>query len=156
MAVMNFVVKKDDLSGPEIQVLVREHMAGMVSNSPEGGVHALPLDALRRPDVTFWSVWLGTDLCACGALKELDANHGEVKSMRTREKFLRKGAAREVLVRIIDEARRRGYTRLSLETGTGPAFDPAHALYLRFGFERCKAFAPYEENGFSTFMTRVL
>lgn len=153
---MGYVVKKDDLSGPEIQALLREHLAGMHASSPPGTVFALPLEGLRRPEVTLWSVWEGSELCACGALKELDATHGEVKSMRTRPAFLRKGAASAVLAHILDEAKRRGYARVSLETGTGPAFEAAHALYERFGFERCGAFAPYEPNDFSAFMTKAL
>lgn len=153
---MPYVVKQDDLSGPEIQQLLREHLAGMHASSPPGTVFALPLEGLRQPDVTLWSVWQGDELCACGALKELDARHGEVKSMRTRPQFLRKGAASAVLEQILHKAKHRGYARVSLETGTGPAFAAAHALYGRFGFVPCGAFPPYESNPFSTFMTRVL
>lgn len=153
---MPYVVKQDDLSGPEIQQLLREHLAGMHASSPPGTVFALPLEGLRQPDVTLWSVWQGDELCACGALKELDARHGEVKSMRTRAAFVRKGAASAVLERILREAQRRGYARVSLETGTGPEFAAAHALYQRFGFVRCGPFPPYEPNGFSSFLTKVL
>lgn len=153
---MTYVVKQDDLSGPEIQALLREHLAGMHASSPPGTVFALPLEGLRRPEVTLWSVWDGSELCACGALKQLDAGHGEVKSMRTRPAYLRKGAASAVLAHILAEARRRGYARVSLETGTGADFAPAHALYERFGFARCGPFPPYEPNGFSVFMTKVL
>lgn len=153
---MKYVVKQDDLSGPEIQALLREHLAGMHAASPPGTVFALPLEGLRQPGVTLWSVWNGGELCACGALKQLDAGHGEVKSMRTRPAYLRKGAASAVLAHILDEAKRRGYARVSLETGTSAEFEPAHALYERFGFERCGPFPPYEPNGFSVFMTKAL
>lgn len=153
---MAYVVKKDDLAEPEIQQLLNEHLAGMHASSPPGTVFALPLEGLRRPEVTLWSVWQGEQLCACGALKELEPGHGEVKSMRTRPEFLRKGAASAVLEQILREAKQRGYARVSLETGTGPAFAAAHALYERFGFEPCEAFPPYEPNDFSAFMTRVL
>lgn len=153
---MTYVVKQDDLSGPEIQALLREHLAGMHAASPPGTVFALPLEGLRRPEVTLWSAWNGSELCACGALKQLDAGHGEVKSMRTHQAYLRKGAASAVLAHILQEARRRGYARVSLETGTGADFEPAHALYERFGFERCGPFPPYEDNGFSAFMTKAL
>lgn len=153
---MTYVVKQDDLSGPEIQALLRQHLAGMHAASPPGTVFALPLESLRQPGVTLWSAWNGEELCACGALKQLDAGHGEVKSMRTRPAYLRKGAASAVLAHILDEAKRRGYARVSLETGTSAEFQPAHALYERFGFERCGPFPPYEPNGFSVFMTKAL
>jgi putative acetyltransferase len=153
---MNFDIRRDDLSGAEVQALVREHMAGMLSNSPLESVHALALEGLRKPEITFWSIWSDKELCGCGALKELDATQGEIKSMRTREKFLRMGVGQAALNQIITEAKARGYTRLSLETGSTPAFEPALALYQRNGFERCGPFADYKLDPFSIFMTKLL
>ena len=153
---MKLEVRLDDLSGAEVQDLLREHMAGMMSHSPIESVHALPLDKLRQPNISFWSVWSGDTICGCGALKELDATHGEVKSMRTRPAFLRQGVGQAALDQILQEARSRSYQRLSLETGTGPAFEAAHALYRRNGFEICGPFADYRLDPFSVFMTKLL
>lgn len=145
-------VRLDDLSSPDVQALIAEHLAGMHANSPPEHVHALAIEGLRMPGVTFWSAWQGHQLCGCGALKELDAHSGEVKSMRTRAGFLRQGVGRAVLDEIVRTARTRGYASLFLETGPGKAFEAAHALYLRNGFEWCGAFGDYEANDFSVFM----
>ena len=153
---MTFEIRRDDLSGSEIQMLIREHMAGMLSNSPLESVHALPLEGLRKPEITLWSVWHGHELCGCGALKELDITHGEIKSMRTKSQFLRMGVGQTVLNHIIQVAKARGYSRLSLETGSVEAFKPALALYQRSGFEFCDPFADYRPDPFSVFMTKVL
>ncbi len=149
-------IRIDDLRGPEIAGLLAEHLRGMHAHSPPGSVHALDLDALRQPHITFWSAWQGGDLLGCGALKALDAEHGEIKSMRTATAHVRKGVAAALLRTILDEAGRRGYRRLSLETGSGPAFEPAHALYAGFGFDRCGPFDGYTDDPFSVFMTREL
>ena len=119
-------------------------------------MHALPLEGLKSPDVTFWTVWEGDVLMGCGALKELDATHGEVKSMRTPAKLRRRGAGRAVLAHILSEAKARGYRRLSLETGSGAAFKPAQTLYSSFGFSCCGPFGSYKEDPYSTFMTLEL
>jgi putative acetyltransferase len=111
---------------------------------------------LRAPDITFWTVWDETELAGCGALKELGRDHGEIKSMRTATTYLRKGVATVVLRQIIGEARRRGYRRLSLETGAMPFFEPARALYAKFGFTRCAPFADYREDPNSVFMSMTL
>ena len=137
-------------------MLLAEHLAGMAEQSPPESIHALNLDGLRAPDITFWTAWDGDDLCGFGALKELSPAHGEIKSMRTALAHLRKGVAAALLAHIIEEARRRKYERLSLETGSGPGFDAAHALYRRFGFENCGPFASYRDDPFSRFMTLVL
>jgi len=118
--------------------------------------HALNLDGLRKPDITFWSAWQDSELVGCGALKELDAEHGEIKSMRTAVDHMRQGVGSFVLQHIISEAKRRGYRRLSLETGSMPYFAPAHALYQKFGFKRCAPFADYREDLNSVFMMREL
>ena len=149
-------IRLDDLTGPQIEALLREHMAGMLATSPKESVHAFDIDRLRQPDVTFWSVWDGAALVGCGALKEVDRTHGELKSMRTAKPYLRKGVAAALVEHMLGEARRRGYRRVSLETGSGPAFEPAQRLYERFGFRRCGPFAAYREDPFSVFMTREI
>lgn len=128
----------------------------MYEHSPPESVHAFSIDRLRQPDVTFWSAWDGGELMGCGAMKELDRAHGELKSMRTAAPHLRKGVASALVAHMLAEARRRGYRRLSLETGSGPAFEPAQRLYERFGFRRCGPFAGYREDPFSVFMTREI
>lgn len=149
-------IKIDDLKGSEVYELLQEHLRGMRQNSPPESVHALDIEALRRPEITFWTVWEDGELLGCGALKELDSEHGEIKSMRTSARHLRKGVAKNLLHHIIEEARRRGYRRLSLETGATEPFQPAHRLYSNFGFRRCGPFADYVEDSFSLFMTREL
>ena len=151
-----FEIRADDLSEPEVVTLLREHLASVALHSPPESVHALDLEALRAPDVSFWSAWLGLELVGCGALKELDASHGELKSMRTAAPHLRKGVAAAILEHMMNVARKRGYRRLSLETGSMEAFAPARALYARFGFELCGPFADYVEDPYSVFMTREL
>jgi putative acetyltransferase len=146
-------IKVDDLTGPEIAGLLEEHLVSMHIHSPPESVHALPIEKLRGPDITFWSVWEDGELLGCGALKELDAQHGEIKSMRTVLQHLGKGVGRAVLNHIIAEARRRGYRRLSLETGSMAAFEPARKLYQRAGFTYCAPFADYIEDPNSVFMT---
>ena len=150
------IIRPDDVLGPEMRRLIREHLAGMHQHSPPESVHALGLEALRQPGISVWSAWDGPELLGCGALKELDAAHGEVKSMRTATPHLRKGVAAALLTYIIAEARRRRYARLSLETGSGAAFEPARALYARFGFEECGPFADYIADPYSFFMTRAM
>ncbi|WNB91040.1 GNAT family N-acetyltransferase [Bacillus sp. NEB1478] len=150
------LIKKDDLTGMEIAGLINEHLYSMTLHSPPESIHALDLDSLRKPDITFWSVWESGELMGCGALKELDRQHGEIKSMRTSSSHLRKGVARNMLQYIIDEAKTRGYKRLSLETGSQKAFEPARRLYASFGFQNCQPFADYKEDPNSFFMTREL
>lgn len=152
----NVSVILDDLSSADVQALIAEHLAGMHSNSPPGHVNALAIESLRAKEVTFWSAWVKEGLCGCGALKELDPQTGEVKSMRTRAAFLRRGVGQAVLDEILRTARRRGYTRLVLETGTGPAFEAAHQLYLRNGFQWCGAFGDYTATDFNVFMAKAL
>jgi putative acetyltransferase len=146
----------DDLSGHDVHDLLREHMRNMHLHSPPESVHALDLDGLRQPEITFWTAWEGGELLGCGALKELDKTHGEIKSMRTAAAHLRKGVGRRMLQHILAEARRRGYRRVSLETGSGEAFQPAQRLYESFGFAYCGPFDGYVEDSFSVFMTLEL
>src|SRR6478609_8915431 len=149
-------IERDELSRPEIAELLKEHLASMFVHSPPESVHALPIEGLRSPDITFWSVWENGELLGCGALKELDPQHGEIKSMRTASKHLRKGIAAKLLEYILEEARRRHYKRVSLETGSMDAFAPAHHLYAKFGFSGCPPFADYVEDPNSVFMTKEL
>ena len=149
-------IKVDDLSGEEVRALLREHLLDAARHSPPESVHALDVEGLSRPEVTFWTVWEGDELLGCGALKELDAGHGEIKSMRTVAAHLRKGVASKMLDHIVQEARRRGYGRLSLETGSMEAFDPARRMYENFGFTYCGPFADYVEDPYSVFMTKEL
>jgi putative acetyltransferase len=156
MNTMHIETRVDDLSSPAVQALITEHLAGMHTNSPPGHVKALALDSLRQSDITFWSAWCGQSLCGCGALRELDSSSGEIKSMRTRAAFLRKGVAQTVLNEILRMARSRKYKRLYLETGTGPAFAAAHSLYLRNGFNWCGPFGNYDATDFNVFMEKTL
>ena len=143
----------DDLSGPEITALIGEHLRDMHVHTPPESIHALGLEKLRQPDITFWTVWEGDQLLGCGALKQLDATHGEIKSMRTARAHLRKGVAATVLRHILGVARQRGYRRVSLETGAMAVFEPAWRLYESFGFQRCGPFADYIPDPNSVFMT---
>jgi putative acetyltransferase len=149
-------ITPDDLTGPQIRALLEVHFAGMLASSPPGSCHFLDFDGLNAPDVTFWSIWDASSLAGCGALKQLDTCHGEIKSMRTAADHLGKGVGTAMLRHIIAEAKTRGMTRLSLETGSGDAFAAAHALYLRFGFEYCPPFGDYTDDPFSRFMTLEL
>jgi putative acetyltransferase len=146
-------IRVDDLNGPEIIQLLQEHLHSMTLHSPPESIHALDIEKLRKPDITFWTVWQDSKLMGCGALKELDAAHGEIKSMRTASAHLRKGVATAMLNHILGEARKRSYRRLSLETGSMEAFAPARSLYARFGFKPCSPFADYVEDPYSVFMT---
>lgn len=149
-------IKLDDLTGPEIIGLLEEHLRGVAVHSPPESIHALDLNGLRKPEITFWSVWEGEELMGCGALKELDSRQGELKSMRTASAHLRKGVAARLVEHIIAEAKGRGYERLSLETGSMEAFEPARKLYARYGFRPCGPFAQYREDPYSAFMTLEL
>jgi putative acetyltransferase len=148
-----FQITLDDLSHPEVAALLAEHLADMHEHSPPESVHALDLDALRKPDITFWSMWSKGELVGCGALKEIEPTHGEIKSMRTAKDFRGKGAGKAMLRHILDEARSRSYTRLSLETGSMAAFEPARRLYRSHGFTDCPPFADYSDDPNSVFMT---
>ena len=150
-------IREDDLTAPAVLDLLRLHLAGMEDESPPESVHALGAEALRGDDVSFWCVWDGDTLLGFGALKELDPGHGEIKSMRTAPAALRSGVGAAMLSHILAEARVRGYKRLSLETGSTAAFDAAIALYARFGFRPCGAFADYRaDDPFSRFMSLAL
>ncbi len=150
------IIREDDLSGPEIVALLDAHLDLMRSNSPPESVHALDLDGLRAPGVTFWTVWDGETLLGGGALKELDPTHGEIKSMHTAAAARGKGVARRLLAHIVETGCRRGYRRLSLETGATEDFAAARGLYAGFGFTPCGPFGDYLPDPFSAFMTLEL
>ncbi len=153
----DYAIAEDDLSGADIRALLEQHFAGMLANSPKDSCHFLDFEGLKGPGVTFWAVRNGDGVLAgCGALRAIDTAHGEIKSMRTADAFLRKGAGAAMLKHIIELARERGYKRLSLETGSGAAFEPAQALYRRFGFAECGPFGGYIEDPFSRYMTLEL
>jgi putative acetyltransferase len=145
-------VRLDDLSGPQTRDLLALHLSGMQANTPAGHVFALDLSGLQAPGMTVWSAWRGETIAAVGALKDHGAGLGEIKSMRTHPDHLRTGAGAAILDHIVGEARRRGLTRLSLETGRGPSFDAALALYRTRGFESGGAFGDYEASAFNQFM----
>lgn len=149
-------IRVDDLSSTATQALLRLHLMGMQSNSPPGHVFALDLSGLQTPNVTVWSAWQGDDICGIGALKQFDGTSGEIKSMRTHPDYLRRGVAAALLEHIINEARARGLQRLSLETGSGDAFEPALALYRRRGFVNGEAFSDYEKSDFNQFLHLAL
>lgn len=149
-------IRVDDLAGAEIRALLAEHLRDMHQFSLPESVHALDPGALLAPEITFWTAWSDRELLGCGALKELTPAHGKVKSMRTSSGHRRKGVARAMLQHIVAEARRRSYARLSLETGSMPAFEPARKLYESFGFTYCSPFADYSEDRNSVFLTRTL
>lgn len=150
------LIRRDDLRGPEIVAFLEEHLKEMYAVSPPESVHALDLDGLRKPEITFWAAWDGDLLVGCGALKELDSTHGEIKSMRTAAAYRGRGVASAMLAHIVEETVTRGYERLSLETGSEEFFAPARALYEKFGFVVCEPFADYWADPNSYFMTKAL
>jgi putative acetyltransferase len=149
-------IRPGDLRSSQVIELLNEHLRCMALVSPPESRHALDVDKLRDSSITFWTIWDGSELAGCGALKELDAKHGEIKSMRTASAYLRKGVGARMLSHIIAEATGRGYARLSLETGSMEYFEPARRLYTGFGFKTCGPFGPYREDPNSAFMTKEL
>ncbi|HSG33518.1 MAG TPA: GNAT family N-acetyltransferase [Sphingomonadaceae bacterium] len=151
-----YAIREDDLSGPEIAELLRFHLAEMHLWSPACKVHAMPIERLREPDVTFFSAWDGERLAACGAIKQLDNARGELKSMRAAPGYRGKGAGKAIFDRLVAEASNRGYRWLGLETGRTEPFEPARRLYERNGFTECPAFGDYVADEFSICMSREL
>lgn len=146
----------DDPERDDVRALLEEHLRNMHAITPAGSVHALDVGRLKVPSITFWSVRDGETLLGCGALKELDPTHGEVKSMRTPESARRRGAGRAMIHHIIAVARARGYARLSLETGASAPFLPARRLYESVGFTSCGPFGDYPDDPHSAFLTLAL
>ena len=152
----DYCIVEDDLTGAEVAALLELHLAEMHQWSPACKVHAMPLERLRQPDVTFYSAWDGETLAAVGALKHLDEGRGELKSMRAAPEYRGKGAGKAILHHLIAEARARGYTWLGLETGVPEPFVPARRLYASYGFTECEAFADYVLDEWSVCMSRPL
>jgi putative acetyltransferase len=146
----------DDLRGEPVRLLLEEHLRDMRSWSPPESVHALDLDQLRRPEISFWTLWEGDALLGCGALKDLGGQEAEIKSMRTANAHRGKGVGDAIMGHILGIARERGMKRLNLETGSQPQFAPARALYKRHGFTECGPFAAYAPDVYSHFMTQAL
>ena len=153
---MSMQIRIDPLTSPEIAALLEEHLRDLARHSPPESVHALDLSRLLSPQITFWSAWADAALLGCVAIKELDPRHGELKSMRTVTSHQRQGVASTLMRHVLQQALQRGYDRLSLETGSGAAFAPAHRLYAGFGFEPCGPFGDYVEDPYSVFLTRLL
>ncbi|MDF2555352.1 MAG: family N-acetyltransferase [Microbacterium sp.] len=149
-------IRTDDLSGEATRRLIAFHLAGMHDTSPAESVHALDIDALRHPSLSVWSAWIDGELAGVGALKAMDDDRGEIKSMRVDDRFRGSGVGRAVLRHIVDEARRRGMSSLWLETGSTADFAPAQRLYESEGFVLCGPFEGYALDPFSIFMTRSL
>ncbi len=149
-------IERDDVSRPVVVALIEHHLRAMHEISPPENVFALDLSGLKHPSVSFWTIWDGDDLLGMGGLKELDPAQGEIKSMRTAPTALRRGVGAAMLDHILEEARARGYARLSLETGSNAPFAPAWALYERAGFEPCEPFGGYTDTSFSRYFTKAL
>jgi len=153
---MTIDIRIDDLTSNATHTLIAAHLSGMHESSPPESVHALDADSLRDPSVTFWSAWIDGTIAGIGALKTLDSERGELKSMRVADGFLGMGVGRALLRHIVAEARDRGMTSLWLETGSTPEFLPAQRLYESEGFVACGPFEGYGYDPFSVFMTRTL
>jgi putative acetyltransferase len=146
------VIKPGDFDDDRVKALLTRHLEGMHASSPPGHVFALDWSGLQKPEISFYTLWEGEELLGFGALKELEPRAGEIKSMRTADAHLRRGVATRILDHIIAEARRRGYRRLSLETGSGPAFEPALKLYRQHGFTDGPPFGGYQSSAFNQFL----
>jgi putative acetyltransferase len=149
-------IELDDLTRPQVLALLEEHLRNMYELSPPDQVFAFDASTLKGPGISFWTAWEGDTLLGCAALREISSTEGEIKSMRTPRAQRRLGAGRLLLNHIITVARSRGYRRLYLETGSHPAFAPAHTLYGSAGFQVCGPFGSYHENGNSIFMSLSL
>jgi putative acetyltransferase len=152
----NVSIHQGDLSDPKVIALLKDHLEQMSGTAPAESRHALDLSGLKQPDVYFCIARIDNEIAGCGAIKRLEANHGEVKSMKTAKEFLRRGIAKEVLQHLIDQARIQGMSRLSLETGSMSYFQPAHVMYKKAGFVECAPFGTYKEDPNSLFMSLAI
>lgn len=149
-------IRPGSIADRAVEALLTAHRQSMSAYSPPESIHALTTSELADPSISLWCAWEGDALLGCAALKALDGTHGEIKSMRTADAHRRRGVANALLVRVMDEARARGYVRLSLETGSDEAFAPAQRLYQKHGFEFCGPFGSYVDDPYSVFMTKSL
>ena len=149
-------IRIDDLSGPEVKRILTDHLEDMFATSPPECVFALDLEGLKKPNITFWTVWEDSQLLGCGALKTLNGTHGEIKSMRTTSAARNKGVASTLLRHILDTAKQKGLNKISLETGSQDFFEPARKLYAKHDFSECGPFSDYKLDPYSVFMTRAL
>ena len=152
----NLKIKEDDLTHPDVVELIRIHLQGMLDNSPPGTCFALDVDKLKEPGVTFWTAWDKDTVLGCVAMKELGPKWGEIKSMRAHPNAVGQGIGRALLDHIILMAKQRGYTKVSLETGTEPGFYPSIELYARNGFELGPVYADYIESPFNIYMHKQI
>jgi len=146
----------DDLTGTDVIALLQLHLDDMHRWSPPESCHVMPVERLRRPDVSFFSAWDGPHLAAVGAIRHLDTTRGELKSMRAAAAYRGKGAGHAILRHLIAVGRQRGYRWLGLETGTPAPFDAAYRLYSRAGFAECAPFDDYVHDPYSRFMALEL
>lgn len=153
---LSLTIVQDDLTDRRVLDLLQLHLDEMHQWSPPESVHAMPAERLRQPDVTFFSAWDGERVVGCGAIKHLDDGHGELKSMRAAPDYRGRGVGKAILLRLIEEARARGYARVSLETGRPEPFHAAHGLYRAQGFVECPPFGSYAHDPFSMCMTKDL
>jgi putative acetyltransferase len=149
-------IRPDDLTSDDTRRLVAFHLAALVGTAPPESVHALDVDALRRPGITVWSAWIDDQIAGIAALRELAPDRGEIKSMRVGDGFRGAGVGRALLEHVIRSAGERGMTSLWLETGITEDFIPAHRLYESAGFVDCEAFQGYVPDPHSRFMTLAL
>ncbi len=156
MSVPELRIVPGDFADSRVLSLLREHLEGMHANSPHGSVYALDFSGLQAPDISFFTVWRGEELLGCGAIRQLDETTGEIKSMRTTHAHLRQGVGARMLEHLLALARSRGYRRVSLETGSGAAFEPALSLYRRYGFVNGGSFGDYVATDFNRFLHRDL
>jgi putative acetyltransferase len=141
---------------PEVNQLLKKHFVELRAASPEGSAHVLDIPGLKIPSIKFWSLWDSEQLLGCGALKFLDKNHGEFKSIRIQDNFRKKGNGYKVIELLIDEAKKLDIKRLSIETGAGKFFEPARKLFKKCNFEPCGPFAHYKEDINSIYLTKLI
>lgn len=153
---MSIQVQIDDLADGKVEHLLESHLAEMHKHSPKDSIHALDKQKMRDPSMTFWSVRMSGDIAGCGALRQLDKESAELKSMKTNDKFLRMGVAEALLREVIVTAEKRGYKALYLETGSDEAFAPAVKLYQKYGFNECEPFFDYKLDPYSRFFVKWL
>ena len=141
---------------PEVNLLLKKHFVELKAASPEGSAHVLDIPGLQVPSIKFWSLWEDNQLMGCGALKFLDKEHGEFKSIRIKDSFRGKGNGIKVINHLIDEAKKLKIKKLSIETGASKFFAPARKLFDNCGFKPCKPFAHYKEDVNSLYLTKLL